>query len=118
MNRNARKRRHKRIQQEKYMKKYSGGSASNLKLFEQKKRDDAEEYADSLWGRKHPARNGGWEYWQQWYISGRRKFAKKCSNKRIRQKYRIMSEHMDHDDVPAPQRADYEKEYDYAWTIW
>ena len=63
-------------------------------------------------------RNNGWEYWTEWYMSGRRQYAKKYSDKRIRQKYRQMISNMDPEDVTTLRGADYEKEYDYAWTVW
>ena len=115
-NRHALKRRHKRELQKQYMRKYSYGREQNLKLFEDKQRNEANE--DSMWIRKHPPRNGGWEYWKQSYLTGMRQYAKKFSDKRIRQKYRIMIDHYDPEDVTAPQGSDYEKEYDYMWTVW
>lgn len=118
INRYALKRRHKRKIKKKHMLRYSGGADQNLKIFEDRLRRDAEEYADTWWRRKHPPRNGGYEYWGECYLSGRRKFAKKFSDKRIRQKYRQMIRNLDPEDVTAPRGSDYEKEFDYAWTIW
>lgn len=116
LNRHALKRRHKLEMQKRYMRKYGG--PHSLKMFEDEQRRKEEEYADTYWGRKHPGRNGGWEYWTEWFMSGRRQYAKKYSDKRIRQKYRQMIKKMDPEDVTAPRGADYEKEYDYAWTVW
>ncbi len=96
------------------MRKY--GSVQNLSLFEDKLRREAEE--DHYWNRKHPPRNGGWEYWREYFFTEERQYAKKYSDKRIRQKYRQLIKKMDPEDVTAPRGADYEKEYDYAWTIW
>ena len=50
--------------------------------------------------------------------TGRRQYAKKYSDRRIRQKYRQLIHNLDPEDVTAPRGADYEKEYDYNWTIW
>lgn len=112
----AQKKHHKRVMKKQYAMKY--GDITNIRLLRDKLERDAEEYRDSYWYRKHPARNNGWEYWRQWYISGRRRIAKKYTDKRIRQKYRQMIHRYDPDDVTAPRGSDYEKEYDYAWTIW
>lgn len=113
----AQKRKHKRIMQEKYTKQRWSGRYSVKELRDKLERE-AEEDADSYWSRKHPPRNNGWEYWRLLYLTGRRQHAKKYSDKRIRQKYRQMIHHADLEDAIAPKRADYQKEYDYAWTIW
>lgn len=118
MNRHAEKRRHKRIQQKQYMTMYSFGRRSNLKLFMNTMRDQAEEDANTWWCRKHPARNGGWEYWRRFYMSGSRRFAKQYTNRKIRQKYRTMLSNTDHEDAVALHGADYEKEFDYEYTVW
>ena len=112
LNRHAMKRRHKREVQKRYMRKYGG--PQSLKMFEDKLRHEAEE--DWYW--KNPPRNGGWDYWTEWYMSGRRQYAKKYGDKRIRQKYRQMIKKMDPEDVTAPRGSDYEKEFDYNWIIW
>ena len=114
LNRYAQKRKHIREQEKKYARKYYGGD--NVKALRRKLEDEAAE--DNYWNRKHPPRNGGWEYWHHWYITGRRQFAKKYSDKTIRQKYRQIIRKLDPEDVTAPHGADYEKEYDYNWTIW
>ena len=113
LNRHALKRRHKRELEKKFAKKYGCHDVGALR---RKMIEDAQE--DSYWNRKHPSRNNGWEYWKSFYLTGRRQFAKKFSDKRIRQKYRTMVKKLDPEDVTVPRRADYEKEYDYSWTIW
>ena len=110
------KRMHKLKLQKKYMKRYDWGRTQNLKLFQDHLIEEASK--DSWWLRKHPPRNHGWEYWKTCYYSGRRKVAKEGTNRRIRQKYRQMISNMDPEDVTAPSGSDYEKEYDYFWTIW
>lgn len=117
-NRYAMKRRHKLELQKSYMLGYSHGRNQSLKLFADELREIEDRYADTLWGRKHPARNGGYEYWKKTYLTGSRQVAKKYSDKRIRQKYRRLIHHMDPEDVTLPQGADYEKEFDYIWTVW
>lgn len=113
LNRHAQKRRHKQKLEQQYTNKYGYSSVHNLR---EKKMLEAEE--DHWWNRKHPPRNNGWEYWRIWYLTGPRQYAKKYTDKRIRQKYRRMIKKFDPDEVTAPKGADYEKEYDYAWTIW
>lgn len=109
LNRHAMKMRHKHEMQKRYMRKYGG--YQNLKIFE-------EEIRRQNHGWYKSQRNGGWDYWSEWYLTGSRQYAKKYSDKRIRQKYRQMIKKLSPEDVTAPRGADYEKEYDYAWTIW
>ena len=119
INRRARKLAHKRKMEQHYANIYHYGSTSPAcvrRLREQLIREAEED--DSYWRKKHPPRNRGWEYWKVYYLTGSRQYAKKYSDKRIRQKYRQMIAHMDPEDVTAPRGADYEKEYDYAYTIW
>jgi len=116
LNRYARKRKHKRELEKGYATRY--GTYSNTRLLQDRLEREAEEREDSWWFRKHPPRNNGWEYWKSFYLSGCRQYAKKYSDKRIRQKYRQMIKKFDHDDVTAPRGADYEKEFDYNWTVW
>lgn len=117
LNRHELVRRHKRKMKQKYA--VSGWDyCTNLKLLEAKRRAEVEE--DDWWIRKHPhrARNGGFTYWDYFDISGRRGFAKKQTSKQIRSHYREMLSHMDPEDIPAYKGSDYEKEFDYNWTIW
>lgn len=114
-NRYARKKKHKKKLEKQYATKYG---EYNTKTLRDRLQREAEEDTDSLWSRKHPPRNGGWEYWKIWYISGRRGFAKKYSDRKIRQKYRKMISKYDPDDIPVYKGADHEKEYNYNWTIW
>lgn len=116
MNRYARKRRHKRNLERQYANQYHNGSS--VRVLRDKLMLEAEEHADSWWYKKHPPRNNGWNYWQICYFTGMRQYAKKYSDKRIRQKYRQMIKKLDPEDVTAPKGADYEKEFDYNWVIW
>ena len=109
----ARKRKHKRELEKKYATQYGNYSVNTLR---EKLRREAHE--DWWWLKKHPPRNDGWEYWRTYYLSGPRQFAKKYTDKRIRQKYRQQIKKADHEDVMAPRGADYEKEFDYFYTIW
>ena len=119
INRHAQKRKHIRELERKYATKYHFGRPCNVRLL----RDELEQNAteDWWWNIKHPPRNKGWEYWKTWYISGRRKYAKDCTNRVVRAYYRdILSSLEDEDieDIQALKGSDYEKMYDYNWTIW
>jgi len=118
LNRHAMKRKHIREQEKKYAKGYCYGRRGqhSISYLRDKLREEAAE--DNWYNRRYPKRNGGWEYWKSYYLTGPRQFAKKCTDRRIRQKYRQIIHHYDPEDVTAPHGADYEKEYDYAWTIW
>lgn len=100
-----------------YMLKYHHGRAQSLRRFEDDQRADAEKYRDTYWGRKHPPRNGGFQYWQEWHISVMRRHCKRTTNRRIRSQYRDRLHRMDPEDVQALRGADYEKVFDYAWEM-
>ena len=106
INRHARKRRHKRELEKKFAKTYSYGSGQyDVRWLREKLEREAQE--DTWWRRKHMPRNNGWEYWKTYYLSGMRGYAKKYSDKCIRQKYRQMLKSMDMNDVVALRGADY-----------
>lgn len=118
-NRYSRKRRHKRELEKKYAKSYMYGSGQyNVRWLRGELIRQAEEDADTWWRKKHPPRNRGWEYWRTYTLSGRRGYAKKYSDKVIRQRYRQMIRNHDLEDVVALRGAQYEKEFDYSWTVW
>ena len=120
LNRYARKRRHKRKMQKHYAEKYyyGGTRPADVRTLRDKLMREAEEDDGSVWRKKHPPRNKGWEYWRVYYLTGPRQYAKKYTDKRIRQKYRQMLSRMDHEDIVALNGSDYEKEFDYSYTIW
>ena len=116
-NRRERKIRHKREMKKKFAKGYGYGSGQyDVRWLRDKLEREAQE--DTWWRSRHPPRNSGWEYWKTYYLSGRRGYAKKYSDKRIRQKYRQIIKKYDYEDVFVPNGSDYEKEYDYDWTVW
>ena len=119
-NRFSRKRLHKRKLEQRFARSYFYGTTApgDVRLLRDKLMRDFDEEQDSWWMKKHPPRNHGWEYWKTYYLTGRRQYAKKYSDKRIRQKYRQMISKYDPEEVTAPKGADYEKEFDYDWTIW
>lgn len=106
---------HKRMLKKKYLfhrcdKEFGG----NVKLLEDSLSDGEPNYFKRL-------RNRGFEYWDQTYISGSRRFAKDMTNGVIRAKYRNMIHRGDPDEMEAAHAlrgSDYEKMYDYLWTIW
>ena len=63
-------------------------------------------------------RNGGYNYWDNYYISGARKYAKDCTNRKIRSKYRNLLANQEFEHIMTLSGSQYEKEFDYFWTIW
>ena len=55
-------------------------------------------------------------YWQRTYISGRKRVAKRQTNSRLRQRYRVAVKKKAPDDVEAPRQSDYRKAYDW-WDV-
>lgn len=113
LNRYAEKRRHKRKLKQKYGYGLYEGYHTNLCMHEQECRE--------RWGDMRNARNGGYQYWQSYYLTGPRQYAKFCTNRAIRAMYRDMMRNLDAedaDDIPALTGADYEKIFDYEWCIW
>lgn len=113
LNRHAEKRRHKRKLKQRYGHGLYTRYRTNLRLHEDECREENIDNPN--------ARNGGYEYWQAYYLTGPRQYAKFCTNRVIRAMYRDMIRRMaeeDMDEIPALKGSDYEKAYDYAWTIW
>lgn len=113
LNRHARMRKHKRNLKKKYSHGLYEGYRTNLKLHEDWCRENC--------GDRCNARNGGYEYWQNYYLTGPRQYAKDCTNRVIRAFYRDLFNKLDGDrleDVQALTGSDYEKMYDYDYTIW
>ena len=119
LNRYAKLRRHKRYLKQRHANAYCRW---NVHDDERKCKEDFEE--DKILGSRfmlHDLRNNGYRYWRNYYLSGTRKFAKESTNRKIRAKYRdlIRNKPIEYlSDVPAPQGSDYEKEFDYFWTLW
>ena len=114
INRHARKRKHKRKMKQRYgYGSLFSGYRSNIRLMEDEYRREYGDDADH--------RNGGYKYWQAYYLSGMRRFAKEATNGVIRAMYRAMLRSADPealDDIQALRGSDYEKTFDYDWTIW
>ena len=57
------------------------------------------------------------KYWKRYYVSGVRQFARFCSERKIRTKYRDAINVDDFEELYAPQHSDYQKEFDFWWTV-
>lgn len=112
MNRYERKRAHKRALKKRHAI-HSG--TYDPELDKEKERSWYEENIDSKWADR---RNNGYQYWDEFYLSGRKTFAKRSTNRRIRSMYREKIATENHAEINAHQGADYQKEFDYAWEVW
>ena len=114
VNRYALMRKHKRKMKQKFLRHFSLQQyEDSIRMLEAQLREDNPHY--------NRGRNGGFEYWQNSYLSGKRKFAKRSTNRVIRSRYRDMLRNADEEqleDMRGLRGSDYEKEFDYAWTIW
>ena len=113
LNRYAEKRRHKMKLKKKYGYGLYEGYRTNLRRHEDECRE--------RWGDTRNARNGGYQYWQAYYLTGPRQYAKEATNSVIRAMFRGLLRNLSEDDmdeVPLFKGSDYEKTYDYYWTIW
>ena len=63
-------------------------------------------------------RNRGYDYWKPFYLSGCREFAKKCTNRCIRSRFRMKVHAMDPEEISIMRHSDYQKDFDYWWTLW
>jgi hypothetical protein len=118
VNRYANKRKHKRRLKQRHAMLWDG-RRTNLDLVRQRYQDE-----DFWWWYNHHPCNGGYEYWKQFGRSGTRKYAKDMTNGVIRSRYRDMLRDIDLDDddaiddIQALTGADYEKMFDFWWTLW
>ena len=113
INRHAQMRMHKRKQKKRYGYGLYTTYRTNTRLHEDECRNENE--------NRPNARNGGYQYWQVYYLTGGRQYAKHCTNSAIRSMYRNILNAIndeDMDDVQALRGSDYEKMYDYEWEIW
>ena len=60
--------------------------------------------------------NADKEYWKQFYLTGPRKVAKDCTNRKIRRTYNKYNM-LNTEDMARPTNAMYRKYFDYWWTI-
>lgn len=115
-NRYARKRQHKRELKKKHAIRFSKFDAG---LDE---RDARREYEEDLASGRvfkwQDPRNGGYNYWVDFSLTGPRSYAKYCTNRKIRAKFRNMLANLDPENIVALTGSQYEKEFDYWWTIY
>lgn len=112
LNRYARKRQHKRELKKKHAIAFRN---YDVNADEDYCRRSHEEYKGCKY---EDVRNDGYNYWDQFYLSGPRKYAKECTNRKIRAMYRALIANEILSEIIAPQGSDYEKLFDYFWTIW
>lgn len=101
------------MQKKKYGHGLYSGYRTNTKLHE------AECRANEM--NRPDAPNGGYKYWKEFYLSGRRRIAKDRTNRAIRAFYRMLLSTLSEttaDDIPCLRCADYEKMSDYEWTVY
>jgi len=113
LNRYAKKRKHKW----ELKKRHTKGPYNDIcspKTDEMKMRAQYEE--DPYW-KWVDGRNGGYTYWQTCYLSGPRKVAKQGTNRKIRGMYRSLHLLEDPEDIRALKHSEYQKNFDYWWTI-
>lgn len=58
------------------------------------------------------------KYWKDFYLSGSRQYAKEETNAKIRSFFRNKLNGHDFEDLNAMSGSDYQKEYDFEWTLW
>ena len=113
LNRYARKKQHKWELKKRHTKDVYN-RITTPQYDEMKMRRSYEEYLGYKW---NDGRNGGYTYWDTCYLSGPRKVAKHATNRKIRAKYRDALANEDPEDIQALSGSDYEKEFDYWWTV-
>ena len=57
-------------------------------------------------------------YWVTDGRNGRRRYAAQCSKKKVRSAVKAETEKADAEEMALPNRGQYKKLFDYAWTIW
>ena len=58
------------------------------------------------------------DYWKTHYFSGPKKYAKDQTNSILRAKFRRENANADYESMYAPQHSEYQKYFDYAWSVW
>ena len=115
-NRYARKRQHKRELKKKHAVRYDNYDPGlDERLAKEEYARDLESGSITKW---HDCRNDGYAYWVDFSLSGPRSYAKYCTNRKIRSKYRNLLATQEFENIMTLSGSQYEKEYDYFWTIW
>lgn len=115
VNRWQRKKQHKRELKRSYA---NHNGYFNLREYEQHEKEKYERDKDYWLRRVDDPRNGGYQYWNRWYLSGNRKIARRATERKIRQAFREMLHKMDLEDVRGDSNSDYRKRHDFWWEIW
>ena len=110
---------HKRRMKDRFLKNPFMGSAIGMEF---------EEYLASLndfwrsysYGARKDYMPACEQYWRHAYISGPRKYAKEETNRKVRAYWKNELAHCeDWEDFDSNmQNTDYQKHFDYAWTVW
>lgn len=116
LNHYERKRQHKRELKKKHAVRYS---LFDPGFDERKTKEDfAKDLEDGYHWKWQDPRNDGYNYWFEFSLSGPRQYAKDCTNRRIRSKSKQLLANEEFENIMSLQGSDYEKEYDYWWTIY
>ena len=57
------------------------------------------------------------KYWKEFYLTGPRKVAKTCTNRKLRRIYNSY-DMLHKEDIARPTNAMYRKYFDYWWTVY
>lgn len=82
------------------------------------KEDFARELEEGYHWKWQDPRNGGYNYWIDFSLSGPKQCAKDCTNRRIRSKFKQLLSKEDFENIMTLQGSDYAKEYDYWWAVY
>ena len=116
LNRYARKCKHKHVQKKRHAVKFG---RYDPRFDEDEARGDyIEDVVNFPRAKWLEHRNGGYAYWDEFYLSGSRRFAKQSTNRKIRSEFRDLLANEHHDNIPTLRGSDYEKWFDYLWTIY
>lgn len=116
LNHYERKRQHKRELKKKHAVRYS---VFDPGFDERKAKEDfARDLEEGYHWKWQDPRNDGYNYWIDFSLSGPRQYAKDCTNRRIRSKFKQLLAKEEFENIMTLQGSDYEKEYDYWWTIY
>lgn len=102
MNRYANKMIHKRKQKNLYRRLWFGGFQAS----------SWEDYA------AHARDSDPLKYWKTYYLSGPKRYAKQQTNNIARARFREDVSSTEYEDMYAPQRAEYQRFFDFCWTVW
>lgn len=76
------------------------------------------DYLTNYKSPRNPEKKPNTKYWQKINVSNARGFAKRQTNRKVRTMFRALIHQMKYDEVPFCGCADYQKYFDYQWTVW